>query len=110
MKAENFIQTTDINSIPQVQPIKDPQAAVNSMNSFYISHFFKLMYNTVDDMDTDSVLSAGEGEKIFREFLINEYSNAMSTKLDLTKGMLEPYYIASKSIMMPNRTLIEVDA
>ena len=91
MSAETFIKTTDINSIPQVQTIKDPKAAVSAMNNFFISHFFKLMYNTADNIQEDSAFGGSTGEKIFKEFLINEYSNVIGGKFDFSKKMLAQY-------------------
>ncbi len=91
MSAETFINTTAINSVPQVKTIKEPKAAINAMNSFFISHFFKLMYNTADNIQTDSAFGGGTGEKIFKEFLINEYSDVIGEKFDFTKKMLAQY-------------------
>ena len=99
MRSETFINTTAIDKIPQVKQFKDPKSAVNEMNGFFISHFFKLMYNTVDSMQTDTAFGGSSGEKIFREFLINEYGNVMSEKFNLTSDMLEKYVVSQDTAL-----------
>lgn len=65
---------------------------VMELNGFFISHFFKLMYNTVDVLaSNDPAFGDSSGEKIFREFLLNEYGKVMSTKFQLTNEMMDRY-------------------
>ena len=74
-------------------PSNDPNIAINELNGFFISHFLKLMYNTVDVMNIDNpAFSNGSGEKIFREFLLNEYGKVMSEKFHLTNKMMGRYF------------------
>jgi hypothetical protein len=66
---------------------------INELNGFYISHFFKLMYNTIDVMKENNILFGDDsGEKIFREFLLNEYGTVMSSKFQLTNTMMDRYF------------------
>jgi hypothetical protein len=97
MIESKFINKTAVETIPNIKPISDRRKAIDDMNGFFISHFFKLMYNTVDIMDTDNAFSGGSGEKIFREFLLNEYSTAMSGKFHLTNDMIERYVTPEKT-------------
>ncbi len=67
--------------------------AIKELNGFFISHFLKLMYDTVDVMRVDDPsFGNSSGEKIFREFLLNEYGNVMSDKFHLTNGMMDRYF------------------
>lgn len=91
MSESKFIEGASLNQIPSVQKVSDSQKALRDMNGFFISHFFKLMYNTLDIMESDNAFSGSSGEKIFRDFLLNEYSTAMSSKFKLTDAMIERY-------------------
>ncbi len=97
MIESKFIDRTSIERVPNIKQISDRQKALDEMNGFFISHFFKLMYNTVDIMNTDNAFSGGSGEKIFREFLLNEYSTVMSSKFQLTNDMIERYIAPENS-------------
>jgi hypothetical protein len=76
----------------------DPKVVIKDLNGFFISHFLKLMYDTVDVANSDeSVLGQSSGEKIFREFLLNEYGDIMSEKFQLTNDMISQYLQNSKN-------------
>lgn len=81
------IVNTDLNSNISIK-----HKTMREMNSFYISHYFKSMYGTIDIIKQDNVMySDDSGEKIFRDFLINEYSIVMSDKLQLVNDMFTRY-------------------
>lgn len=97
MIESKFIDKTAIERVPNVKQVSDRQKAIDEMNGFFISHFFKLMYNTVDVIQTEGAFSGSSGEKIFREFLLNEYSTAMSGRFQLTNNMIERYIVPETS-------------
>ena len=80
-----FINSTD--TIPNVKK----ETAARELNGYFISHFFKLMYETVN-INHDEAFGGGSGEKIFREFLLNEYGKTMSDKFQLTNDMMNRYF------------------
>jgi len=83
----------ELEKIPSLKQSDGPNNAVNELNGFFISHFLKLMYDTVEVMSSnESGFSDGSGEKIFREFLLNEYGKEMSSKFQLTNEMMGRYF------------------
>lgn len=92
MIENNIANIPKLEKIPDVKNTQSKEAAIKELNAFFISHFFKLMYETVDILKTDDAFSGGSGEKIFREFLINEYGKTMSDKFQLTNDMMSRYF------------------
>lgn len=82
-------------SLTQSNSVKKTQQALEELNSFVVSHFFKAMYNT--DNKNDDTLLGGSGERIFQEFLLNEMSNVLGKKLDLTSEMMGKYVTIDQS-------------
>jgi hypothetical protein len=65
---------------------------ISELNGFFISHFLKLMYDTIDSVSSsESPFGNSSSEEIFRDFLINEYGEVMSEKLQLTHNMMGRY-------------------
>lgn len=99
---DNFCETKSLPS--------NNKAVLNDLNGFFISHFFKLMYGTVDVVHSeDSAFGQSSGEKIFREFLLNEYGNIMGKKFHLTNEIISPYLNAQRTQPLPVRGETTVD-
>lgn len=82
-------------SITQLQNnirINSGTEIIKDMNGFYISHFFKSMYDTIDSLKSNNIFSESDsGEKIYRDFLINELSLEMSDKFQFINSTIERY-------------------
>ena len=86
-------------NVPQIDTSDSKTNSLVELNGFFISHFLKLMYNTVDVLaSNDPAFGDSSGEKIFREFLLNEYGKVMSNKFQLTNAMMERYIKDEKHI------------
>ncbi len=87
-----MINTDFQYSVSQLYAETNKTKTIKELNGFYISHFLKLMYNTVDVLKVnDGSFGAGESEKIFRDFLLNEYGKAMSDRFQLTNSTFDRY-------------------
>jgi Rod binding domain-containing protein len=86
--------TNEIDKVPNIN--KDKESVAKELNGYFISHFLKLMYETVD-INKDDAFGGSSGEKIFREFLLNEYGKTMSDKFQLTNDMMSRYFNQNSS-------------
>ncbi len=72
-------------------------AAAKELDSYFITHVIEMSHNNIEP---NSILGGGEGEKIFRHFLFNEYGKVMSDKLNILRDN-----VASEMIKKSNSTI-----
>lgn len=97
-----MIQASELNPPDLLGKKQIKDNPVNELNGFFISHFFKLMYSTVDAINNDEGIISNSGEKVFRDFLLNEYGNKMSNNLQLTNDLTNKYIGIQPKIVSTN--------
>ena len=86
----NFITEKD-DFIAKVANKKD-EDYVESFNSYFISDSFKRIYHSQFDNNnaTEETLFNEEQTAVFKDFLINEYSEIISKKLQIVQSLFLP--------------------